>query len=90
MAQEFEGDVALWFTLATARIDRIYRLRYELCQQIQQQTIEMDQQLSHSSQQFMMQLQALSLIFLLLVWRIYRLYQGERLQVKPIRHSHQF
>lgn len=90
LAQKYEGDLGLWFTLATARIDRIYQLRYELCGQLQQQAQEIHLQLQSSSQQFLAHLQALSLIFLLLCWRLYRLYQSNRPKLYPIRQSPQF
>lgn len=90
LAQQFEGDAALWFTLASARIDRIYQLRSELCRQLQQQANDMDHQLRHSFQQFVTQSQWLSLIFLLLVWRLYRLYHIQKAQIKHLNTSPQF
>jgi len=90
LSQQFDGDVSLWFALATARIDTIYQLRAELCQQLMQQAIGMDQQLVSINQQFMTQLQSLLLIFLLLVWRLYRLHYVANPLLKQIRHSPQF
>jgi hypothetical protein len=90
LAQHFEEDAALWFALASSRIDRIYQLRSELCYQLQQQALEMDIELRHSFQQFVTQSQLLSLLFLLLVWRLYRLYHVKTQQIKHISPSPQF
>ncbi len=90
LAQQFDGDVTLWFALATARIDKIYQLRAELCQQLLQQTLDLDQHLEKVYQQFIAQLQSLLLIFMLLVWRLYRLHYIASPLLKQIRHSPQF
>lgn len=90
LAQQFEGDAALWFGLASERIDRIYQLRTELCYQLQQQADEMDHELRRSFEQFVTQSQCLSLLFLLLVWRLYRLYHVQAPQIKHVSTSPQF
>lgn len=90
LAQQFEGDAALWFGLASTRIDRIYQLRAELCHQLQLQAHEMDDELRRSFQQFVTQSQWLSLLFLLLVWRLYRLYHVQAIQIKHVNTSPQF
>ncbi|WP_164852303.1 nitrate- and nitrite sensing domain-containing protein [Rheinheimera riviphila] len=90
LAQDFDGDATLWFTLASTRMDKIYQLRFELCQQLLQQAHQMDQQLEQVFQQLLVQLQWLLLIFLLLIWRIYRLHYAVRPLLKQIRHSPQF
>lgn len=90
LAQQFDGDVTLWFMLASARMDKIYQLRTDLCQQLQQQIYLMEQQLEQTNQQFMAQLQLLLLIFLLVVWRLYRLHAISKPLLNQIRHSPQF
>jgi hypothetical protein len=87
LAQEFNGDVSLWFSLANARIDNIYQLRRTLCVQLIQQSQSIDKQLNSIFQQLLLQLQWLLIIFLLLAWRLYRLYYGIRPQLKPVRPS---
>lgn len=90
LAQQFDGDVTLWFMLATARMEKIYQFRTDLCQQLQQQVSLMEQQLEQTHQQFVAQLEVLLLIFLLVVWRLYRLHAGCKPLLKQIRHSPQF
>lgn len=90
LAQQFDGDVTLWFTLATARMDKIYQLRTELCELILQQAQTMAHQTEQINQQFIAQLQLLLLIFLLLVWRLYRLHTVSAPLLKRISHSPQF
>jgi Fe2+ transport system protein B len=90
LAQDFDGDATLWFTLASTRMDKIYQLRAELCQQLLLQAHHMDLQLEQVFQQLVKQLQWLLLIYLLLIWRIYRLHYGVRATLKQIRHSPQF
>jgi hypothetical protein len=90
LAQQFDGDAALWFALASTRIDKIYQLRAELCQQLQQLAQGMDQQLGLTDQQLRTQLKSLLLVFLLLVWRLYRLHYPGSPGMPQISHSAQF
>jgi hypothetical protein len=90
LTQQFDGDPALWFALATTRIDKIYQLRTELCQQLQLLAQGMDQQFGHANQQLRTQLESLLLVFLLLVWRLYRLHYVCSPRMPQIRHSTQF
>jgi flagellar biogenesis protein FliO len=52
-----------------------------------QQSQSIDKQLNSIFQQLLLQLQWLLIIFLLLAWRLYRLYYGIRPQLKPVRPS---
>jgi len=90
LAQQFDGDETLWFILSTARMDKIYQLRTDLCQQLQQQIYLLLQQLKQTNQPFIAQLQFLLLIFLCVVWRLYRLHAAGRPLLKQIHHSPQF
>jgi len=90
LAQQFEGDPALWFALASSRIDQLYQFRTKLCHQLQRLTEDMAQQLDKTNQQLLTQLQTLLLIFLLTAWRLYRLHYVQSPPIKPVRHSAQY
>jgi flagellar biogenesis protein FliO len=90
LAQQFDGDATMWFELASNRINIIYEFRLQLCLQLQQQALAIEQQLGQARQQLVAQLQCLLIILLLLCWRLYRLHTSGSRILKQVRHSPQF